>query len=173
MPGKRTCPAPSSGLMCPPSRAPSVQSKGGRMLAAGIAPPWRRDREMALPHQPSRRNVAKHQLESPPRSFLPHASSSGAGGGCTGRGSEWGRLPPSTVSEGSSLWRKCWNLVIAAQPAPSYPGPWAVSLQLAPVRSLQGPVRAFSTQPSPAPCYAWQSKKKKKAQCEVCQLSFI
>lgn len=41
------------------------------MLAAGIAPPWRRDGEMALPHQPSRRNVAKHQLESPPPPFLP------------------------------------------------------------------------------------------------------
>lgn len=66
MPGKRACPAPSSVLKCPPTRALSVQSKGERMLAAGIAPPWRRDGEMALPHQPSRRNVAKHQLESPP-----------------------------------------------------------------------------------------------------------
>ena len=136
MPGNCTRPAPSSVLMCPPARSPSVQSRGKHVLAARIAPPWRRDREMALPHQPSHRNVAKPQLESPTRSFLPRASSSGAGRGCTGRGFEWGRLPPSMASEGSSLWGKCWNLVIAAQPAPSYPGPRAVSLQLAPVWSL-------------------------------------
>ena len=164
MPGECTCPAPSSALMCPPARAPSVQSSGEHVLAARIAPLWRRDREMALPHQPSHRNVAKPQLESPTPSFLPSTSSSGAGRGCTGRGSEWGRLPPSTVSEGSSLWGKCWNLVVAVQPAPSYPGPRAVSLQLAPFWSLQGPVRAFSfsTQPSPALCYPWQFRNKNK-----------
>lgn len=107
---------------------------------------------MALPPQPGHKNVAKPQLESPtPPSppVLPLQEQEKD----TQEVALRGRLPPSTLPEESFLWGRCWSVVIAVQPAPSYPAPWVISLQLPRVHSPWGPVRAFSAQLSPARCY--------------------
>lgn len=93
--GKGSSPGPSSVQPVSTPQTPRSQPGRGHVSAARTAPSRTQDSKMALPPQPSHRNVAQAWLESPTSSFLPLSFL------CQEQEREWqegarrGRLAPS------------------------------------------------------------------------------